>query len=69
MNKSNIQIVKQLAQQTSTKTGLSVEVRINKKDYAAKRSYKQEFKDNINKYVVFDENSPKWNYSVFYKPL
>jgi len=65
----NIQIVKELAQQTTTKTGLSVEVRINEKDYTAKRSYKQEFKENINQYISFDENSPKWNYSVFHKPL
>ena len=65
----NIQIVKELAQKTSTTTGLSVVVMINNRDYTAKRKYKDEFKTNINKYVVFDKNSPKWNYSVLYKPL
>lgn len=66
---NNIQIVKELALTTSTKPGLSVDVMINEKDYSAKRKYKQEFKENIHQYIVFDENSPKWNYSVFYKPL
>ena len=65
----NIQIVKERALQTNTKTGLSVEVVINNKDYSTKRQYKEEFKNNIKNYLYFDENLPKWNYSVKYKPL
>lgn len=65
----NIQIVKELAEKTSTKTGLGIEVKINNKDYSEKRKYKNEFKSNINDYICFDEKSPLWNYSVFYKPL
>lgn len=65
----NIQIVKELAEKTSTETGLSVEIRINNKNYFSKRKYKQDFKENINRYIRFDEILPKWNYSVSYKPL
>lgn len=65
----NIQIVKELAEKTSTKTGLEIEVKINNKDYSEKRKYKNEFKSNIKDYIFFDEKSPLWNYSVFYKPL
>jgi len=65
----NIQIVKELASKTSTSTGLSVEIRVNEKDYTAPRKYDTAFKTNINDYISFDEKSPKWNYSVSYKPL
>lgn len=65
----NIQIVKELAQNTSTTTGLEVDVRINEKQYQTKRIYKPEFKQNIETYVSFDQNSPKWNYTIFYNPL
>jgi len=65
----NIQIVKELAEKTSTQTGLSVKAIINNKNYTAKRSYKQEFKNNIDNYITFGEKLPKWNYSVLYKPL
>jgi len=60
----NIQIVKKLAEKTSTKTGLEIEVKINNKDYSEKRKYKNKFKSNINEYIFFDEKSPLWNYSV-----
>ena len=65
----NIQIVKERAAKTTTKTGLTVEVVINEKDYSAKRAYNPEFKNNINDFVSFDEELPLWNYSVKYKPL
>ena len=65
----NIQIVKEQALKTSTKTGLSVEVVINNGDYSTKRQYKEEFKNNIENYLYFDEDLPRWNYSVMYKPL
>lgn len=65
----NIQIVKELAEKTSTDTGLSIEVTINNRNYTTERKYSEEFKTNINNYIVFDEKLPKWNYSVLYKPL
>jgi hypothetical protein len=65
----NIQIVKERASLTTTKTGLTVDVVINDRDYSYKRAYKQDFKNNINEYIFFDEVLPKWNYSVIYKPL
>jgi len=65
----NIQIVKERADKTSTKTGLTVEVVINNRTYQTKRKYEEEFKTNITNYFYFDESLPKWNYSVFYKPL
>ena len=65
----NIQIVKEFAEKTSTKTGLEIVVKINDRDYSEKRKYKKEFKPNINDYISFDEKAPLWNYSVFHKPL
>jgi len=65
----NIQIVKELAQKTSTQTGLEVKVRINKKQYNTKRKYQQEFKQNIENYVAFATHLPLWNYTVFHNPL
>lgn len=58
----NIQIVKELAQMTSTKTGLQVKVNINDKQYQTKRIVNHEFKNNINSFVDFDPILPQWNY-------
>lgn len=58
----NIQIVKELALNTSTKTGLGVKVRINPNEYKTKRSVNPDFKENIEKFVSFDEILPQWNY-------
>lgn len=58
----NIQIVKQHAELTSTKTGLEVKVRINKKKYKIGRKPDLNFKNNINQFVTFSEHIPKWNY-------
>lgn len=65
----NIQVVKELAEKTSTETGLSIDVRLNKKDYSAPRKYRTEFKSNIEDYINFDQFSPKWNYSAQHKVL
>lgn len=61
---SNLKIVKELAEQTSTKTGLEVKVRINSKDYVTGRKVPDEFKDNIENYICFDEKCPKLNYII-----
>lgn len=58
----NIQVVKDRAELTSTKTGLGVKVIINNKEYFTKRKVKPEFKENIHDYVTFDQHLPQWNY-------
>lgn len=58
----NIQIVKQHAEQTSTKTGLEVIARINDKNYKTGRKPDLSFKENINQFVSFAQVIPKWNY-------
>jgi len=60
----NIQIVKELAIQTTTKTGLEVEVRINDKKYETGRTYDKNFKENINKFITFDDEISKLNYLI-----
>ena len=59
----NIQIVKELAEMTSTKTGLAVKVCINSKQYQTGRTVNPIFKNDINSFVYFDEQLPQWNYS------
>lgn len=61
---NDIQIVEELALETATKTGLSVEVRINSKTYQTGRKVSDDFKENINKYITFDDHIPKWNYLI-----
>lgn len=58
----NIQIVKELAEMTSTKTGLEVKVRINNNTYQTKRTVSENFKNNIEDFVDFDPVLPQWNY-------
>ena len=58
----NIQIIKERAELTSTKTGLAVKVKINDKKYFTKRTVNENFKTNINQFVTFDEKLPLWNY-------
>ena len=43
----DIQIVKELTEETSTKTGLEVEVRINDKKYETGRKYADDFKQKM----------------------
>ena len=58
----NIQIIKERAELTSTKTGLGVKVTINDKKYLTKRKVNPDFKENINDFVIFDHELPQWNY-------
>lgn len=58
----DIQLVKELALETSTKTGLNVEVRINNKTYETGRKASDDFIENLDKLILFDEHIPKWNY-------
>jgi hypothetical protein len=57
-------IVKELAEKTSTKTGLSVEVHFNDKKYETGKKASKEFLELMP--VEFDEILPKWNYA--FKP-
>ena len=58
----NLQIVKELAQKTSTSTGLSVKARVNQKKYLPQRKAPDDFFINKDNYVKFSENLSNWNY-------
>ncbi len=60
----NIQIVKERAQRTKTKTGLTVSVWLNNKQYQTQRPVNEKFKANLSDYVHFDEKRPCWNYLI-----
>lgn len=60
----NLQIVKELALMTSTKTGLGVKVKINQKEYQTKRTVNYQFKENIEQFISFDKELPRWNYYI-----
>ncbi len=64
---SNIQIAKELAEKTSTKTGLFVKVNINQRTYQTKRPVCESFKTNIKNIIDFDEQLPQWNYTIKYQ--
>lgn len=64
----NIQIVKELALKTYTTTGLTIEVRINERQYEIQRKAEDEFKNNINRYIRFSDKLPQWNYSCICQP-
>lgn len=60
----NIQIVKERAEQTKTKTGLEVKVWSNKKSYQTKRTVEEKFKSNLSDFISFADVNPNWNYLV-----
>lgn len=62
----NVQIVKELAEKTSTKTGLQVNVWLNKKNYSIGRLVESDFKDNMSDFIIFDDKLPQWNYLIKY---
>ena len=61
---SSIQIAKELAEKTSTKTGLSAFININSKEYLTRRPVCEKFKSNINDFVDFDDHIPLLNYVI-----
>lgn len=61
---TNIEFIKELTNSTTTKTGLKVTTQINTKTYLIKREVDQEFKNNLDKYIVFDDKNPKLNYLI-----
>jgi hypothetical protein len=58
----NYDIIKELAEQTTTKTGFSVKAYINTKKYEIGRKASDVFMNT--KPVVFDSILPKWNYKL-----
>ena len=60
----SIDIVKELAEKTTTKKGFSVKVSINEKIYLTGKKASDEFLENSP--VEFDKLLPKWNYT--FKP-
>jgi len=61
----NYEIIKELAEQTKTKTGFSVKAHINTKIYETGRKASEEFMQTMP--VIFDSFLPKWNYKFDYK--
>jgi hypothetical protein len=57
-----IEIVRNLMQRTTTKTGLNVFVEIEKKVYETGRKYASDFKSTMR--IQFDKLLPKWNYKT-----
>jgi hypothetical protein len=60
----NIQIVKERAEQTKTKTGLTVKVWLNRKSYETQRAVDDKFKSNLSQYIDFGEVNPRWTYLI-----
>lgn len=56
----SVELVKELMEQTRTKTGLSVTVDIIEKIYVTKERAPDGFKENMS--ILFDNILPKWNY-------
>jgi hypothetical protein len=61
----NYDIIKDLAEQTTTKTGFSVKAIINTKQYETGRKATGKFMEKMP--VVFNKVLPKWNYKFDYK--
>lgn len=59
------EIVKELAEKVTTKSGFSVNVHINEKAYVTGKKASKEFIENM--LVEFDDFIPKWNYSFKYQ--
>lgn len=65
----SVETVRDLALKTSTRTGLRVEVRINRGEYKTGRAYSKTFKENKSQYIVEDAEIPQWNYTMLYTEL
>jgi hypothetical protein len=60
----NYGIIKELAEQTTKKTGFSVKAHINEKIYETGRKASEKFMQKMP--VIFDDFLPKWNYKFDY---
>jgi len=61
----NHQIIKELAEQTTTKTGFSVQAYINTKVYETGKKASKEFMKTMP--VIFNSFLPKWNYKFDFR--
>jgi hypothetical protein len=59
---TSVELVKTLMANTTTKTGLTVDVRVLDKVYATGRKVAATFKEQLR--VVFDAQLPQWNYTI-----
>jgi len=57
---NNYNIIKELAEQTTTKTGFTVKAYINEKQYQTGQKASEEFMNTMP--VIFNDLLPKWNY-------
>jgi hypothetical protein len=57
---NNYNIIKELAEQTTTKTGFTVKAYINEKQYQTGQKASKEFMNTMP--VIFNDLLPKWNY-------
>jgi Rhodopirellula transposase DDE domain len=62
---TSIPVLQNLIQQTSTKTGLGVDVRINPIQYQSGTRADCDIKAKCFKHIEFDEKIPLWNYVIF----
>lgn len=62
---TSVPVLEDLIKQTSTKTGLGVDVRINKTQYATGRKADEDMKEYCFKNIKFDEKIPLWNYQTY----
>lgn len=60
----NIQFVKELTDTTTTKTGLRVATSLNLATYQTKRPVEENFKNQVEQFITFDDKCPKWNYLI-----
>jgi len=54
----------QFVKEPTTKTGLTVSTTINAKAYPTKRSLDHNFKNEMGRFITFDEKISKWNYLI-----
>lgn len=59
---TSVDLVKNLMANTTTKTGLTVDVSVLDKVYATGRKTPAHFKEQM--HVVFDDELPQWNYTI-----
>jgi hypothetical protein len=60
---NNYEIIRELAESTTTQTGFSVKATLNTKQYEIGRKASEGFMKNMP--VIFDEFLPKWSYKFF----
>ena len=63
---NNIEQMAEKISRTKTKTGITVSVFIDKKEYKKGRKYSEGFKESNQ--IVFDKYLPKWNYTAKASP-